>query len=66
MSWERAAQEVATQAAPGVAKLLTEVVMAIIRGRWDLAANRKAEEASRRMAVKLGVDAVLKAKAPKR
>lgn len=62
MSWAKVAEQAATQAAPGVLTLLGQVVVAILRGKFDAVAQRRAEEASRRQGVKLGVDAALAAK----
>lgn len=51
----------ASQLLPGAIKLAWETMRAIVAGNPELAA-RKAEEAARRQAVKMGVDAALKAK----
>lgn len=57
MSWDA----VVARLLPGALKLAYEAVQAIARGDVE-AAGRKAEEAARRQAVKLAVDATLKAK----
>jgi len=57
MSWEL----LVSQLLPGVIKLAWETMAAIVAGKPELAA-RKAEEAARRQAVKMGVDAVLRAR----